>query len=229
MSLTRQQGIRSAISTSVGRKVIMAVTGMFMILFVIVHMLGNLTIFAGYIDVYAAKLHSMFLLIWGYRVVLAAAVIVHFFFGIQLTFENRAAKPQENALTRYRDVTFAGETMIWSGLLLAGFITYHLLHFTARVTNPAISHFVNAAGFPDVYRMVVLSFQNGIIAPIYVASMVVLFLHLSHGIQSLVQTLGWNSDRTLPAMRATGLVISAILLIGFAAIPLTVIVGILRD
>ncbi len=217
----------SIFSTSVGKKFIMAVTGLLMVLFVVAHMLGNLTIFADYINAYAAKLHSLVLLIWGYRVVLGAAVLAHMFFGIILTLENRAAKPQGNTMTRYRSVTFAGETMIWTGLMLMAFITYHLLHFTVRITNPAISHFVDALGRPDVYRMVVLSFRHGIIAAIYAAAMVVLFLHLSHGIQSVVQTLGWNSDRTLPAVRTAGLVISAILLIGFAAIPITVVVGIL--
>lgn len=214
--------------SSVGRKIVMAITGALMVLFVIAHMLGNLTIFASFINAYAEHLHALPVLVWIYRVIMGAAVILHITFGIQLTLENRAAKPQRNTLTKYRSVTFAGETMIWSGLLLLGFIIYHLLHFTVRITNPGISNFVDALGRPDVYRMVVLSFQHGIITFTYAAAMIFLFLHLSHGIQSFVQTIGWNNDRTLPIVRRTGVVISVILLIGFVAIPFTVIVGILR-
>jgi succinate dehydrogenase / fumarate reductase cytochrome b subunit len=215
--------------SSVGRNILMALTGLLMVLFVIAHMLGNLTIFASFINAYAEHLHSLPALVWIYRVVMIGAVLLHIFIGIQLTLENRAAKPQRNTLTKYRSVTFAGETMIWTGLLLLVFIIYHLLHFTVRITNPGISNFVDALGRPDVYRMVVLSFRHGIISVIYAVAMIILFFHLSHGIQSFVQTIGWNNDRTLPIVRRTGLVISVILLIGFVSVPFTVIVGILRS
>lgn len=214
--------------SSVGRKMIMAITGLLMILFVIVHMLGNLTIFAGFINAYAEHLRALPPLLWLYRLIMIAAIILHILLGVQLTLENRAAKPQRNALVKYRSVTFAGETMIWTGLLLMAFIVYHLLHFTARVTNPAISHFVDTFGRPDIYRMVILSFQRSIIACVYALAMLFLLLHLNHGIQSFVQTLGWNDDLTLPRVHRTGIAISIILFLGFVAIPFTVVVGILR-
>lgn len=217
-----------SVQSSVGRKIAMALTGVMMVLFVVAHMLGNLTIFASLINAYAQHLHALSVPVWIYRMVMLAAIILHTFLGIQLTLENRAAKPQRNAQTKYRSVTFAGETMIWTGLLLLAFIMYHLLHFTLRITNPGISNFVDALGRPDVYKMVVLSFQNYLISVVYVVAMIILFLHLNHGIQSFVQTLGWNNDRTLPVVRRTGFVVSVILLVGFVAIPVTVIIGILR-
>lgn len=217
-----------AVPGSVGRKIVMAVTGLMMVLFVVAHMLGNLTIFASFINAYAEHLRALPPLLWLYRVIMSAALILHIVFGIQLTLENWAAKPQRGAHTKYRSVTFAGQTMIWTGLLLLAFIIYHLLHFTVRVTNPDISNFVDTLGRPDVYRMVVLSFQQGIIVFVYMLAMVVLLLHLNHGIQSFVQTLGWNTDRTLPNVRRTGAAISVILFLGFATIPVTAFIGILR-
>jgi len=215
------------VQTSIGKKFIMAVTGVLMVLFVIAHMLGNLTIFASFINAYAAHLHALHVLLWIYRVIMIAVVVFHIVISIQLTLENRAAKPQKYAMTKYRSATFAGVTMIWSGLLLLAFIIYYLLHFTIRITNPAISNLVDALGRHDVYRMVVLSFERGVITFVYAAAMIILFLHLNHGIQSFVQTMGWNDDRTLPVVQKTGSVMSAVLLLGFVAVPFTVIAGIL--
>ena len=212
----------------VGRKVVVAVTGLLMVLFVIAHMLGNMTIFTALINTYAEHLRRLPLLLWSYRAVMVAALLLHMILGIQLAVENLASKSGNYFITRHRSVTFAGETMIWSGLLLLVFIVYHLLHFTFRVTNPGISNLLDSLGRPDVGRMVILSFQQGAIAVVYLASMVLLYLHLSHGIQSLLQSVGLNGDESLPTVRRAGTVISFILLAGFVAVPLFVIFGVLR-
>ena len=212
----------------VGRKVVVAVTGLLMVLFVIAHMLGNMTIFAALINSYAEHLRRLPLLLWGYRAIMAAALLLHMILGIQLTVENLASKSGNYVITRHRSVSFAGETMIWSGLLLLVFIVYHLLHFTFRVTNPGISNLLDSLGRPDVGRMVILSFQQGAIAVVYLASMVLLYLHLSHGIQSLLQSVGLNGDESLPTVRRAGTVISFTLFAGFVAVPLFVISGVLR-
>ena len=212
----------------VGRKVVVAVTGFLMVLFVIAHMLGNMTIFAAQINSYAEHLRRLPLLLWGYRAIMVAALLLHMILGIQLTVENLASKSGNYFITRHRSVTFAGETMIWSGLLLLVFIVYHLLHFTFRVTNPGISNLLDSLGRPDVGRMVILSFQQGAIAVVYLASMVLLYLHLSHGIQSLLQSVGLNGDESLPTVRRAGTVISFTLFAGFVAVPLFVISGVLR-
>lgn len=212
----------------VGRKLVVAVTGLLMVLFVIAHMLGNMTIFAAQINSYAEHLRRLPLLLWGYRAIMAAALLLHVILGIRLTVENLASTSGNYVITRHRSVTFAGETMIWSGLLLLVFIVYHLLHFTFRVTNPGISNSFDSLGRPDVGRMVILSFQQGAIAVVYLASMVLLYLHLSHGIQSLMQSVGLNGDKSLPTVRRAGTVISFILFAGFVAVPLFVIFGVLR-
>lgn len=212
----------------VGKKVVVAVTGFLMVLFVIAHMLGNMTIFASQINSYAEHLRSLPLLLWGYRAIMAAALLLHMILGIRLALENLASKSGNYFITRHRSVTLAGESMIWSGVLLLVFIVYHLLHFTFRVTNPGISNSFDSLGRPDVGRMVILSFQQGAIAVVYLASMVLLYLHLSHGIQSMLQSVGLNGDESLPTVRRAGTVISLILLAGFVVVPLCALFGFLH-
>jgi succinate dehydrogenase / fumarate reductase cytochrome b subunit len=147
--------------------------------------------------------------------------VCHIYFGVQLTLENRAAKPIAYAVSKKVKATFASENMIWTGALLAVFIIGHILHFTARVTPdiaPRLSSLSSGAIF-DVYSMVVGSFQHGAVALIYVTAMMVLFLHLFHGIQAFFQTMGWNSDRTMPAFTCGGKVVAVIFLLGYSSIP----------
>jgi succinate dehydrogenase / fumarate reductase cytochrome b subunit len=216
------------IRSSVGRKFLMAITGLLLAGFVVAHLLGNFTIFFGPdgINAYAVHLRSLGPLLWVFRIGLLIAFAIHVFFGIWLTLENRAARPEGYAKKNPRSTTLAGETMIYSGLALAAFIVYHLLHFTFRVTNPDISHFIDAAGRMDVFRMVVLSFGKIYIALPYLAGMAALLLHTSHGIGSLFQTLGANNDRTLPLLGRMSLVTALLLALGFSSIPFLVLFGV---
>lgn len=216
------------LKSAVGRKVVMAITGQLMVLFVIVHLLGNSSIFVGAdgINAYAKHLHDLGPLVWVFRLGMLALISLHVFFGIQLTLENSAATPGTYAVKVQRRATFASSTMIWTGAIIVAFVVYHLAHFTARVT-PGLVLGTDATGRFDVYSMVVSSFSNGGVAFVYVAAMVALFLHLSHGIQSFFQTLGWNNDCTLPKLNALGKTVAFVLLVGYVSIPVSILAGIL--
>jgi len=215
--------------SAVGRKILMAITGQLLIVFVIVHLLGNSSIFVGPngINAYAEHLHSLGPLVWVFRAFMFAALAVHGLFGIQLSLENRAAKPIAYAVKNRLRANFSSETMLYTGLLLLLFLVYHICQFTARVTPDIVSG-VDATGRFDVFTMVVSSFQQGIIALIYAASMVVLFLHLSHGIQSFFQTMGWNNDKTLPTIGKGSKLVAAVLLVGYVSIPFAILAGALK-
>lgn len=206
--------------SSVGKKILMAVTGQVMILFIIAHALGNFTIYLGWLNAYAEHLHDLPPLVWIYRVTMLTLFSLHVIIGVQLYFENRAAKPQTYAVKKSLRATFASKNMIWTGLVIGLFLIYHLLHFTIQVWNPEISAKMNfdAIGRPDVYRMVVLSFQKFFISFIYILAMIALVLHLTHSIQSSFQTLGLNNDRIQPVITKAGAIAAYILFIGYISI-----------
>ena len=217
------------LSSSVGRKVLMAITGFFMLFFVTVHLMGNSTIFIGpsALNSYAENLHSLGPLVWIFRIFMFLMLAVHLYFGITLTLENNAANPSKYAKSSKLRATFASQTMIWTGLLILAFLVYHLLQFTFRVTPDIVPAAVaNRPG--DVYGMVLGSFQIFTIALVYVAAMVTLFFHLSHGIQSLFQTVGCSNDNTLPKVTMVGKLISVLFLVGYSAIPVFILAGILK-
>lgn len=213
------------LQSSVGRKVLMAITGQLMVLFVIAHLLGNSTIFIGFINQYAEHLHSLGPFVWVFRLSLLAMVLIHAYFGIQVTLENRAATPAKYAVTKHLKVSLASSSMIWTGLIMVCFIVYHLCHFTLRVTPDVASFAGQVPG--DVYRMLITSFSSGLTAFIYVAAMVALCLHLFHGIQSFFQTMGWNNECSLPFFSKLGKVVAVIFLIGYSSIPVAILAGIL--
>src|SRR6266567_1881269 len=204
------------LTSSVGRKILMAITGQLMVLFVVVHLLGNSSIFIpGGLNAYAEHLHALPPLVWAFRLAMLTFLVVHGIYGTQITLENSAANPQGYAVKRQLKANFSSENMIWTGILILAFIVYHLLHFTVRVT-PDVAAF--AGQIPgDVFGMVTTSFSHAIIALVYVAAMVALFLHLKHGIQSFFQTMGWNNDRTLPAISMAGKVVAVIFLVGYSS------------
>ncbi len=215
-------------TSSVGRKVLMGATGFIMVLFVIVHLLGNSSIFAGPdgINAYAEKLHGLGPFVWAFRLFMLVMLGIHVLFGILVTLDNWAANPEKYKVKKMLKATFAGETMIWTGLLLLAFIVYHLLQFTVRVT-PDIVLGEDAKGRFDVFAMVTGSFRHASIAAIYVAAMVTLFLHVSHGVQSVFQTIGWSNEKTLPTYNRISMALALLFLLGYSAIPLLIVTGIL--
>ncbi len=225
------------ISSSIGRKILMAITGQAMVLFAVVHLLGNSSIFGwlnGGINAYAEHLHSLPLpIIIGFRLALLAMVSVHIWFGIQLTIENRGGRPQQYAVKSTQKATFASENMIWTGSLLGLFLAYHLAHFTFQVISPdtaALKHLVPLHNemVPNVLGMVVGGFKNFFVSLIYTGAMVALFLHLSHGIQSFFQTMGWSTDKSQPILVKLGTLVALGFFLGYVAIPLTIFAGILK-
>ncbi len=217
-------------SSTVGRKIIMAFTGQVLVLFVVFHIAGNSTIFFHKINAYVVALYGLPVFVWGGRAVLAIAFALHIWYGTELKLENYAAKPQSYAMTRYRRATFAGRYQIWTGAIIAAFLAYHLLQFTFQVTNPAIAADAHPDifGRPDVFTMVVRSFRQIGISGVYVVSLAALELHLLHGIQSSFQTWGLNNDRTMPVYEKTGTASSVVLFIWYSAIPIAIVVGILK-
>ena len=210
-------------SDSIGRKAVMAVTGLLMVLFVVGHLLGNLTIFFGGLNSYAEHLHSLAPVVWITRVVMGVSVVLHFVIAIQITMENSKAKPEKYAVSRHLKASFASKYMIWTGVVLAVFIGYHLAHFTFRVT-PDVAAFADEIP-GNVNGMVTTALGHGLTAAAYVVAMVALFFHLSHGIQSLFQTLGLSNAVMLPRYSMGGKVASVIFLVGFAAIPVAIVAG----
>jgi len=228
--------IKSFYSSTIGKKMAMAASGLVLVLFVVGHMAGNLKIFAGIdpasgdykIDDYGRFLramgaemlgHSGFL--WIVRVVLLACLVIHAVSGIQLARLNRTAKPQGYQQKSYRSANAASLTMLYGGLFLLLFVTFHILHFTTGQAH--FSGFVEG----EVYANVWSAFQNFITAGFYVVAMALLALHLYHGTWSMFQTLGVDTPRWNKGFRAAAKVISLALFIGFSSVPVAIAAGIL--
>ncbi len=221
------------LTSTVGRKILMAVTGLMLVCFITVHLMGNLSVFAGAdgINAYAKHLHDLGPLVWVFRLAMLGLFAVHITFGIQLYLENKAATPETYAVQKTLVTTFSAKTMIFTGLIILTFLVYHLLHFTVQVTNPEISasHLpLDAAMRPDVFSMVVLSFQKVFISVIYIIAMVALFLHLSHGVSSWVQTLGWSTGPSQDKVTAIGKIVAIVYGLAYIAIPLFILARIVK-
>lgn len=223
----------SLFTSSVGRKVLMAVTGLILVCFITVHLLGNLSIFwgAGAINAYAKHLHDWWPLVWIFRAVMLCVFAIHITMGVQLYLENKTANPEPYAVEKTLVTTFSAKTMVFTGLIILAFVVYHLLHFTVQVTNPSISAHnlpVDAHGYKDVFSMVVMSFQKVFIAAVYIIAMISLFLHLSHGLQSWVQTFGWSSGTSQDKVTAVGKVLGIVYGLAYIAIPLFILARIVK-
>ena len=216
----------------IAKKVIMAITGLIMLLYLIAHLLGNLIIFKGPsgINAYASILREFLPLLWLVRIIMLSVFLIHLVIAVQLFLDNRKVRPIPYRLKKNLRSSFASRNMIWTGLIIALYIVYHLLNFTIPAINPEFSAHrnIDSLGRPDVFSMVIKNFERIKIVAIYTIAIIAMALHLSHGIQSLFQTLGLNNEVTLPVMIKTGLAASVILLVGFLSIPFAVLTGILR-
>ncbi|MEW6721045.1 MAG: succinate dehydrogenase cytochrome b subunit [Thermodesulfobacteriota bacterium] len=212
---------------SVFRKALMSLTGIFMLWFLTVHMLGNTLILRqpGDINAYSSGLHILPTILLGVRLALLAVLLLHAGLGIMLTLENWKANPQKYAVKRRIRAGISGETMIWSGLLILAFLLYHLLHFTIRVV-PGTALGTDAQGRFDVFSMVVKAFRNWPVSLVYLAAMGVLFLHLAHGVQSIFQTVGMNNEKAMPWFVLFGKAVAVFFLVGYGMIPVLILAGI---
>src|SRR6266567_6872367 len=185
---TKRRGfISDFCHSSVGRKMIVAGTGVILILFVFGHLLGYLQIFLGpdWINAYSQHLRDLGPLLWLIRAFLLIAVVLHIYFTILLAIENRRARPESYADREYVKATFASRHMVMSGLIVLAFIVYHIAHFTVRVTDPRFGLLkTDPLGRYDVYSMMVYGFQNYYISAFYALGLFLLALHLSHGSSS---------------------------------------------
>lgn len=205
----------------------MAVTGVALLGFVVGHMLGNLQIFIGQdrLNDYAATLHGMQPLLWTARFGLLVLVGLHIWAAVVLTMENRRARPEAYRQRGTIQATYASRTMRWSGLIVLAFIIYHLLHFTVQVTHPDYRDMLDAAGRPDVYNMVITGFSSWLVSGFYIISMFLLAMHLSHGIASMLQTVGLRNSGTRQMIDSVSWLFAAIIFVGNISIPLAVLFG----
>jgi succinate dehydrogenase / fumarate reductase cytochrome b subunit len=219
--------LASFISSSVGRKWIVGLTGVALVGFVTGHLLGNLQIFLGQeaINKYAAFLHGLGEILWAIRFALLAIAVAHIYFTIQLTRENRAARPVKYAVGGYRASTRASRTMIVSGLILLCFIVFHLLHYTAHKVDPSFADLHDAKGRHDVYRMIILGFKNIWASAFYVVGMFLLCQHMSHGIVSFAQTLGIKTKGFALFWTKLAPVWAWAVFVGYVSIPVAVLAG----
>src|SRR5438477_9319978 len=218
--------------STIGKKIIMAVTGLIGIGFVIGHMAGNLEAFTGRdkLNAYGALLHGpLGELLWIVRVVLLVAVVLHVLMAWQLTTRARAARPIAYKSREPQVSTWASRTMRWGGVLLLAFIVLHILHFTTGQVDPADWYRrVDVAGRRDVYGNLVASFHLWWVAAFYLLAMVFLGLHLYHGAWSSVRTLGYAKPSPRPLQRRIALVIAAVVWLGFSVVPLGVLAGLIH-
>ena len=212
---------------SIGKKVVMAVTGCFLFLFVMGHMLGNLQIYIGadQLNAYGAKLHSLGPALWAIRMVLLATVVIHITAAVQLWLMNRRARPRGYVKQDWVQASFASRTMILSGPILAGFIIYHLLHFTTGHCLHGGLALVEDGGI-NVYANVVNGFSYLPATLIYFVSMIILGYHLSHGVWSMFQSIGLNHPRYMPIIKHFAFWITVLICVGNISIPVSVMLGI---
>ncbi|MEW5700980.1 MAG: succinate dehydrogenase cytochrome b subunit [Candidatus Zixiibacteriota bacterium] len=216
--------------TSIGLKLIVAVTGVLLYLFVIGHMIGNLQVYLGpnALNTYAEKLRALPPLLWTVRIGLLVIAVVHITLTITLAFQNRAARPIRYVRKEAVEASVSSRTMVYSGLALLGFVVYHLLHLTWKLTNPQYASLRDAHDRPDVYAMVVLGFQNPVASVIYIAAMIVLGFHFTHAFSSFFQTVGWSTPRTRPTLERVALILAAIIVVGNISIPLSILLGVVH-
>jgi succinate dehydrogenase / fumarate reductase, cytochrome b subunit len=216
--------------SSIGKKIIVAVTGLYLIVFVVGHMFGNLEIYLGpdHVNAYARFLQGLGPILWLERFILISAAVVHIVVTIQLTAENLSARPQKYAHYKYQAAKLSSRTMIYSGLLVICFVIYHLLQFTFMTTNPEYRHLEDQLHRHDVYRMVILGFQQPLISLFYAASIFFLATHLSHGFSSVTQTLGINNQKISGFVSNGGRWLSWLIFAGYVSIPVSILLGLIK-
>lgn len=210
--------------TSVGKKAVMAVTGIIMVVYLVTHVLANLLVFQGpdKINAYSRFLHGTGGALWAARLALIAAVVLHIAAAVQLTGRRQAARPVAYAAGRRPQVsTVASRTIRWGGMLIVIFLIYHLLHFTLGTVHPS---FVEA----DPYHNVAAGFGNPLVVLFYEIALVAIGLHLYHGVWSSGRSLGMSPPSPQPIKRRLALALSVVLWAGFTIIPIAVYAGALR-
>ena len=211
------------LASTIAKKVVMALTGVILTGFVLVHMAGNLLLYVGpeALNKYGEILQSNKAVLWGARAVLLGSVILHMWAAFSLTMLNRAARPVGYRKTHRENSTYASRTMQFGGPILLLFIIYHLLHFTVGSVH---ANFIRG----DVYHNVVVGFQNPLVVSFYVLSMVALSMHLFHGVTSMLQTMGLSHPKYNGLREVIGTAYAAVVTVGNLSFPLAVYFGLVR-
>ena len=223
------------LKSSVGAKHVMAITGLMLVGFVLMHMLGNLQMFAGLknplagqsaVNSYAANLKALGPLLWIARGGLVVVALIHIYSALRLVAMNRAARPVKYQMVASERSTFASRAMGMSGLIVLAFLVFHLLHFTLG-GGPMTAEFnlVDGFGRHDVYNMTVLGFKKPLIAGAYIVAMILLSMHLKHGVTSLFQSLGLNHPKYNGMFNLAGPGVAFLVLVGNCSMPIAVLAG----
>ena len=221
--------------SSLGKKYVMALTGAALVVFLVGHLVGNLQVFGApdLINQYAHFLKSKPLMLWGARLGLLATVGLHIVSAVSLIRLNRSARPVAYAGGAAYAATTRSRYMAISGSVILAFIVYHLLHFTAL--NPAVNGVgdfsrlttdLHGEVVPDVYAMMVLGFQVWWVAAFYLLAQALLFMHLSHGLAAMFQSLGLRNHVWWPRVQVLAKVVSLALFLGYASIPVGILAGV---
>jgi len=224
----------------------MAVTGVILIGFVVGHLVGNLQVFGDpdHLNGYAAFLHQLGPLLWVTRIFLMVSVVIHIWAATVLTLENHAARKIKYGVKHTIRATLSSRLMRWTGVVVLAFLFFHLAQFTLGFTSTAsfkenLPHYTmtsdyRVAGFLavksgsevlDVYNMVILGFQQPVVAVFYILAVGLLSLHLLHGADSLFQTLGWRAAKWGGSLRKIVIIFCAAYFLGNLAIPGAVVLG----
>ncbi len=216
--------------SSLGRKYVMGVTGLLLFLFVVIHILGNLQIFLGPVSIneYAVSLKSRPWLLWPMRIGLLVIALLHITTAIQLALENREARPVKYATGTPIASTYAARTIVISGLIILAFVLFHLGHFTLGFVDRDLLTLEDAMGRHDVYRMMVTGFSNPFVSGFYIVSMLLLSLHLSHGLTSAFQSIGLRSQRTLRGLQLVAAFAVTLIFLASCMIPIAVLSGLIN-
>ena len=209
--------------STVGKKVVMAVTGIILFGFTLSHMIGNLQLYQGpeALNHYAKLLRAVPSLLWGARIVLIVSVIAHIVVATQLTLRKREARPVAYAMHDFQRGTYASRTMMWSGPILAFFLIYHLLHLTFGTAHPNFEE-------GNVYANVVSGFQNVPASVAYILGMLALGFHLQHGAISLFQTLGLKDTRWNGRLETIVMILTYAVVVANISFPIAVLVGVVK-
>ena len=211
--------------STTGKKIVMAVTGAILFVFVIGHMLGNLQVFEGpeKINAYGHFLHNLGEILWAERIGLLAAVVLHITATVQLALRSNKARPIGYSRREAINSSYAARTMYWSGPIVLAFVIFHLLHLTAGMISPGAA-FIEG----DVYHNVVSGFQVWWVSVWYIFAVSLLGVHLSHGIWSMFQSVGINDPRYTPMLKQAAVWIAVVIVLGYISIPISVLLGFVK-
>ena len=217
-------------TSSLGKKFLMAITGVGLFLFVIGHLAGNLQIFLGpeSINRYGHFLQTTPEILWPARIGLLAFVIIHIWMSISLTLENRASRAAQYEVKELVAASLASRTMIWSGLIVFAFVGFHLAHYTLLIVHPEYRDLHDAHGWHDIYRMMVIGFSNGWVSGFYVLSIGLLCAHLSHGASAMFQSLGLKNEAYASVIDRFAQAAAIVIFLGYISIPVAVLAGMVK-